>query len=629
MTHRTGFRLTRCASAAALALALSWAPAHAAEAHLDAGTIFAWTIDDVKAFDQGMRASDYGAFAADPAVQQIWQRVKAGVSALIAHSVRQASEDGAVDAESKAVFDNVSQLIADYWDALRNNSTGSFGFSVGIRNDAEGQIQPQFICHHQGDDRFVELHQRLMGIVGKLDPSLTPTTFSLRGVEFRGIQFPPIPALPGVVAPDGFFWGRSGNDYYLGISRAGLDEYVGAAAGAEVANPRLASSPFYQRAVADCGRGQVRTLLHFDPLWQLFDRYGAMVPDRDTIQTFMDVLALRQFHGYYGTMTVGARAIEQAGLIGVDKKVGLWSLMPDTNEPVVMPPHLNRSALMALATRFHFERILPLGENAARALGGDEAVATMNQFLDEGKVEAGVDIRGLLAGLEGSMFCAQPSGNVSGVGLEGLVTQASTMGLKLRDPALFRSTLEKIVSLEPSLWRTQVMAGQTMHVFGPPVNEGDEQFGPEVPRFGIGVDGDWLLFGMPLESLETVLATRQTEGEASRISSDPRFTSALAMVGGSGVMGSYSDAGALLANTFDSLRPMMSFLPLMLGGLGDDPEVQKLVDPRNIPDAELVKRYFGVSVAVMQSVDHGWRLRGVTPRVSPLPTAETKPPEKF
>lgn len=641
MTHRRLSAIARlaCAITTFLWLPLSPTDLKAADAHLDAGTIFVLSIDDVKAFGRGLAASDYGAFYADPATQEIWKRVRTGAAAMISKTIRETSEDGAMDPESKKAFNTVSGLISSYWDALREHSTGGFSFSIGIRSDAEGQIQPQFICHHQGGDPFADLHQRLIDIVGKLDPSLAPTTFFLQGVEFRGIQFPPAPGLPGVIAPDGLYWGRKGNDYYLGVSRAGLSEYLAAATAAEGAtggNARLGSSVFYQRAVADCGRGHLNVLLNLDPIWQLYDRYGAAIPDRDMIQTVIDVLALRHFHGYYGTMTAGAAAIEQSALVAVDQKVGLWSLMPATNEPVVMPAYLDKSSLMAMTTKMNFDRVMPLVENLARALGGDEAVGEMNEFIEEGKTEAGVDIPRLLAGLDGSIFYAQPKGAMpAGLDLEAMLTQSAVIGFKLRDPGLYRSTIDKIVGMEPGMCRPQTIGGQAMHVIGgsPEQDDASGMGGGDVPNMAFGVDGDWLLIGMPVASLETAMAARQLEGAANRVASDPRFAAALAKIGDTGVMASYSDAGSLLANSCDMLRPFMAMVPFLLGEYADDPEVQQLADPRNIPSAELIKRYFGIGAAVMQSVDGGWRLRGITPRVSPLPkapeAAPDKAPEKF
>lgn len=629
-------------------LAAAPRPALAGGGLHDPGSIFVLTIPNFKELRMGVAEGDLGAFLGDPEVIAIGERVTAGLTALVRMAAHEAAGgagardgDGINDgsgngdetaAEAARRLEQLGSWLSAYLRHHWNMCDGLWDLSVGLR-EAPGGPQPQMLLHFEGPESFDTHHRQLIDMMlAALPGELERVSFSAGGVEFMGCRPKAAPdtGLP-MTAPDGLFIGRQGNHYYLGISRGGLEEYVNAgkapAEGVAPA-PRLAQDGFYQRARAVTGTGHVEAFINMQPVWRLVKQFLPMASGGNPfIGMGFDLSGLDQWQGYHVAERFSKEGASVHAFMGLASRGGIWTVLPDANQDMKVAPFIARDAMQAIGMRMRLDRTMDLVYRVGEQLAGPDSRAMIDEQLAEATQQIGADPRALLAALEGDAFCdlLPPTADSMMGGVQPML-----IGLRLTDAAPFRAVLTKLSGPESMLpVRTETYLGRELLIIGEPEAAGFDGMsaGGSDATVGCTVDGDWLLIGVPAQRVHQGLRTRDAGPEA-QLATDPRFLKGLARLGTSGVGYSYYDMARAVGGTLDAVRPMLGFLPLAMGKMGEDPAVAGLFDPRNLPSQELVARYFGVVMGTIHHTPAGLEMKSFMPSVArPAPATDEKAPQ--
>lgn len=588
------FRFSMVALAVAATLAMS-PVAVANDAALDAGTVFMVSTGDVAELKSAMAASDFGAFAKDPQIQQIMTRMKSALTDLAAST---SGEPGSPEHQA-------SGAIQAYLNALCNDATGYFSFSIGVRNSESGP-QLQALLHCQGPDSIGAAQKQLVAAAARMSSEgMMRSTFAVEGAQFDGFDMPAMESPVG--SPDGMYFGQKGRNFYFGMSKAGLTEYLQAAAGGE-AKGRLGNSAFFKSAQQKMGKGHVRTLLNLRPVMDLVKMF---VPEEDETMRVMKALGVFNIDGYYAIQNLKPTGTEGAAVFGLSSKDGIWELFPETNKPNLMPGYVGKHAMQAVVGRMAINKTLDIVYKVAGAAMGEEARPEIDRGLADFQAETGIDPKALVAAFEGSMFFSNAAAAPDPSAMIPIATGAMVGGVKIADiPTIQRAldTLAKHPEMQ-GMMRSTTHLNRKLLVIG---GGGDEDpYGGSTPEYALTLDKDWLLMGT-LAEVKRALATLDG-GPLLQLSADPRLIASSAAVGSNGMMLSYSDNGAIICNGLDTVRPLLGFLPFLIG---DNPHLMKLCDPSNLPSNEVVKKYFGVSVGVVRSSSEGMWMEAFSPTVS-------------
>jgi hypothetical protein len=125
-----------------------------------------------------------------------------------------------------------------------------------------------------------------------------------------------------------------------------------------------------------------------------------------------------------------------------------------------------------------------------------------------------------------------------------------------------------------------------------------------------------LIFSTAAEEVQAALRLIDGEGGAP-FGSDKRTAAAFAKVmatQGNGI--SMSNVGENLSQAADLLRPLLGLLPLIAPDLASDENMLFLFDPENIPESELLRKYFGWQASRTSIVEGGLRMYTFSEQVS-------------
>ncbi|MFQ5655079.1 MAG: hypothetical protein ACE5GW_10155, partial [Planctomycetota bacterium] len=247
-------------------------PLEAADRDLDRNTVLLLSTENRPALRAAIEASDDGRFLKDPKIQEIINRLQNGFLKLMESGMKEA---GAADDEMK-IFSQFSSICGEACETLCKAITGRASFSAGFREDSAGGIQPQFIFQCQGGEEISALHRKVLDffLANDQENELRRTSLRIGGVEFQGFDVVKEHAAGPVVPPDGIYFGHKDGVHTVGISKAGLEEYLSVAAGGKTAaGGRLGDDPLFKRVLAQVGKGELFSFLNARPIWKLLERH--------------------------------------------------------------------------------------------------------------------------------------------------------------------------------------------------------------------------------------------------------------------------------------------------------------------------------------------------------------------
>ncbi len=610
---------SRIFTAIGLCTLLVSSPAWAGDKDFDENTILMVSSNNMTKMKAGWNASQYGSFTNDPAISKLWSHLEKGVTTL----VKQGIESQGMSDEDRAEFNQFSSLFADYWSALGTDVTGRFSFALGYRNDENGAMQPNLILHFQGSEKFAGLHSRMIDLlVSQSDGKVARTSMELQGVTFHGFNFPPEEGPPMIKMPDGLFFGNKGNDYYVGISKDGMSNYMkSAAATTSAGTGRLGGVSHYKHAVsATKVGGDMNLFVNLDPLWKFIPMAIAMTApqDSDEIMKVIGALGLMNLQSIYSTSSMSGVGIESDSFIAVKERAGLFSLIPNPGQTVQIPSFAPKGGLTAQVGRLQLDKILDLAMNLAGTIGGDEARQEMSNGLAEAEQElGGIKVAELFANLEGSVAWAEVRDNGEAPGMAMMsdptaMLGSGVFGFKLKDTAVYERLLTTLAS-HPEMGgmvKVESFLNRKVYVFG---DASSPEFGGGVPTPAISIDKGWLVIGLKGDDLKDAL--RISQGEPSgQLLSDPTFAALTKKVGGHGMAIMRQDVGKSIGGMAEMMKMMVGLLAMGLPEeIFSNKDLMYVLSPQNIPSSALFEKYFGQQVANMKVVEGGIHSKGWMP----------------
>ncbi len=478
------------------------APIAAADKDLDENTILLLSTENCRELRSAFHDSDYGAFLRDPEVQAIAGRLRTGCSNLFEFFVTKefgASTGDTPDAESnpRARLERVLGLASDYWRAFCQELDGRASISVGIAippAEADGRSFSQrmdddsridILAHFQGSAHFAALHARFLDLLvaerKRADPTAATAIeeLSLAGVPFRGLSMTALGIEPGESVPlDGIYIGQEGKDYYIGTLRASLTEYIEASRARPGAAPRgrLGGSPSFQRNLAALGRGQLCGYLNLEPIWRLVAAYSAdsaaekAAGGEPTPAQVLESVGLSELSAIGCQESYFEDGVADRWLVALGARRGIWELFPASVADVAMPSFVTKDCVAASVVTLRFDALIPLVLRLAREIGGDEAVALIeNDILEKAKAETGVDWKAQLANLSGPVVSCNLGMAPGASGPMAMAMPAMGhqifVAARLSDPTLVRDALESFRKDLPygALLDTETYEEQTLY----------------------------------------------------------------------------------------------------------------------------------------------------------------------
>ncbi|MEM7164656.1 MAG: hypothetical protein AAF581_04290 [Planctomycetota bacterium] len=577
------------------------------DAALDRGTILMISTDSITDMKAAVAKSDIGAFTKDKEIAQIWARIKTAVTELTD------SQMGPPGSPEQAM----GKALTSYLTAMCDDTTGRVSFSLGIR-DGEAGPQLQMLLHCQGKPTIGAAQQQLVDAMSKMSSEqMTRTSFEVAGTRFEGFDLAAMPS--PIRSPDGIYFGQKGDDYFIGVSRAGLAEYLSALGGGEAAAKRLGAESFYKASQGVIGDGHMKFFFNLRPAMQIAQMF---MPPGDETMMFINALGLFDLDGYYASQSFKSHGIEARGLVGLAARSGIFELLPTTNQPQQFPGYISRHSMQAFVLKLEINRLLDIVYKMAGAVMGEEGRGEVDNGLAEFKKETGLDAKTLIAALDGTCFFSNAMGEPDPNAMLPIAAGEMLFGLKVADMATIQNALD-VAAKSPELEgviRNETHLGRKLMVFGNTAE--DDLYAGATPEYAVTLDKNWLLFGV-LREVKHSLATLDGP-DTGRLNTDPRVMGPLAKVGTNGMMLSYTDTGATICSGLDVVRPLLGFLPFLIG---DNPQLMKLADPSNLPSNNVIKKYFGVSVASARSATGGIELTSLSPKVYTGAAAKEKAPK--
>ena len=612
-------QLNRSVRGLALLLALAiGAPALAADKDLGQRTLAFMSIDNFKAYKQATKESDFGRFMEDPQVQEIWRNLKTGFTKLISGALSQASS------EEQEAINAATALATEYCAALDEHATGRVAVSFGFV-DVEGAMQPDLLIHIQGGEAIDTQHQRIYEFLTKAfeGQPVQATSTTLAGVTFKAFEIlespPPVP----VKAPDGLYMGRKGNDYYIGISKQGIREYIEASTGSTAAN-RLGMNADYQRAVATAGRGQVNFFMNMGGFLDIVSSIGRQVPGGEAEMAEMNHALSAMGLDTMGVMllsaSIDASGTTTGGFFGLEGRKGLMKFVPTTNPSLTMPNFVPREVVNASAMSMRLDQTLNIIEEIAVAVGGDMAKQQMAGMFGQVEAQLGQKISDIVESWEGTVVSyTEPSAGAPAGGNPMMAMGAPTnmvLGIRLKDSNPMKKLVDTL-SGHPELgaaMRTSEFMDHTLHMVNL-AGDTPPEFAAGIPTPAFTIHKDWFLLGLSVESLQTSLRTAMG-GEEGRLVSSDDFKRARGTSTGNAMMITFADQAKALGDMVDTLRPLIGFMPMLIPDIGQNPDLLFLFNANNLPQRDLFERYFGTTCTTCSVVDGGIQISSRVPSVS-------------
>ena len=623
---------------ASLLLTAGSSPADAGGDRLGKYSVVVWTVDDWQAEREQGQDTDYARFFNEPSVQAIAERLISGIGELVSGGLEEQPE----------MMDDLT-MIWEHLSNLGEQMTGEFVLGVGYRMDM-GMPMPDMIVDFHGPAEFGVVHQEMLTkIQTMIEAGGAPASrrkFSIGDVEFSGIEM-----MPGV----GLYIGQFEDHHLIGTSKNGLEEYL--AEGDTAVGERFNSTRIYKLAQTHLKRGTSHGFVNMDALWNLTPMLDMAIggsasefgepsvdgdlpplPGQDPSPSepemkpskIIAALGLEAISGIASSSYIEEGGVGNDIVMGLEGRPGITGLIPQANSDITIPAFVPEGTIGLSLMKYDLSNIFDIGISIAAMLDGsdpEEIAAEMEAGLQMAKMTTGVDVMELIDSIEGTLCFFTPPRKTGEPAIDPMAMMMGggapsfpvVLGLKLAN----RGAIDKLMG---SLGRPEMMGaalqkdefmGRDLWSFDP-LGDVPPEFAGEGPSVVPSwcVEGDWLIFSTAAEEVQAALRLIDGEGGAP-FGSDKRTAAAFAKVmatQGNGI--SMSNVGENLSQAADLLRPLLGLLPLIAPDLASDENMLFLFDPENIPESELLRKYFGWQASRTSIVEGGLRMYTFSEQVS-------------
>ncbi|MBT7105190.1 MAG: hypothetical protein HN940_12950 [Planctomycetes bacterium] len=623
---------------ASLLLTAGSSPADAGGDRLGKYSVVVWTVDDWQAEREQGQDTDYARFFNEPSVQAIAERLISGIGELVSGGLEEQPE----------MMDDLT-MIWEHLSNLGEQMTGEFVLGVGYRMDM-GMPMPDMIVDFHGPAEFGVVHQEMLTkIQTMIEAGGAPASrrkFSIGDVEFSGIEM-----MPGV----GLYIGQFEDHHLIGTSKNGLEEYL--AEGDTAVGERFNSTRIYKLAQTHLKRGTSHGFVNMDALWNLTPMLDMAIggsasefgepsvdgdlpplPGQDPSPSepemkpskIIAALGLEAISGIASSSYIEEGGVGNDIVMGLEGRPGITGLIPQANSDITIPAFVPEGTIGLSLMKYDLSNIFDIGISIAAMLDGsdpEEIAAEMEAGLQMAKMTTGVDVMELIDSIEGTLCFFTPPRKTGEPAIDPMAMMMGggapsfpvVLGLKLAN----RGAIDKLMG---SLGRPEMMGaalqkdefmGRDLWSFDP-LGDVPPEFAGEGPSVVPSwcVEGDWLIFSTAAEEVQAALRLIDGEG-GSPFGSDKRTAAAFAKVmatQGNGI--SMSNVGENLSQAADLLRPLLGLLPLIAPDLASDENMLFLFDPENIPESELLRKYFGWQASRTSIVEGGLRMYTFSEQVS-------------
>lgn len=623
---------------ASLLLTAGSSPADADGDRLGKYSVVVWTVDDWQAEREQGQDTDYARFFNEPSVQAIAERLISGIGELVSGGLEEQPE----------MMDDLT-MIWEHLSNLGEQMTGEFVLGVGYRMDM-GMPMPDMIVDFHGPAEFGVVHQEMLTkIQTMIEAGGAPASrrkFSIGDVEFSGIEM-----MPGV----GLYIGQFEDHHLIGTSKNGLEEYL--AEGDTAVGERFNSTRIYKLAQTHLKRGTSHGFVNMDALWNLTPMLDMAIggsasefgepsvdgdlpplPGQDPSPSepemkpskIIAALGLEAISGIASSSYIEEGGVGNDIVMGLEGRPGITGLIPQANSDITIPAFVPEGTIGLSLMKYDLSNIFDIGISIAAMLDGsdpEEIAAEMEAGLQMAKMTTGVDVMELIDSIEGTLCFFTPPRKTGEPAIDPMAMMMGggapsfpvVLGLKLAN----RGAIDKLMG---SLGRPEMMGaalqkdefmGRDLWSFDP-LGDVPPEFAGEGPSVVPSwcVEGDWLIFSTAAEEVQAALRLIDGEGGAP-FGSDKRTAAAFAKVmatQGNGI--SMSNVGENLSQAADLLRPLLGLLPLIAPDLASDENMLFLFDPENIPESELLRKYFGWQASRTSIVEGGLRMYTFSEQVS-------------
>ena len=623
---------------ASLLLTAGSSPADADGDRLGKYSVVVWTVDDWQAEREQGQDTDYARFFNEPSVQAIAERLISGIGELVSGGLEEQPE----------MMDDLT-MIWEHLSNLGEQMTGEFVLGVGYRMDM-GMPMPDMIVDFHGPAEFGVVHQEMLTkIQTMIEAGGAPASrrkFSIGDVEFSGIEM-----MPGV----GLYIGQFEDHHLIGTSKNGLEEYL--AEGDTAVGERFNSTRIYKLAQTHLKRGTSHGFVNMDALWNLTPMLDMAIggsasefgepsvdgdlpplPGQDPSPSepemkpskIIAALGLEAISGIASSSYIEEGGVGNDIVMGLEGRPGITGLIPQANSDITIPAFVPEGTIGLSLMKYDLSNIFDIGISIAAMLDGsdpEEIAAEMEAGLQMAKMTTGVDVMELIDSIEGTLCFFTPPRKTGEPAIDPMAMMMGggapsfpvVLGLKLAN----RGAIDKLMG---SLGRPEMMGaalqkdefmGRDLWGFDP-LGDVPPEFAGEGPSVlpSWCVEGDWLIFSTAAEEVQAALRLIDGEGGAP-FGSDKRTAAAFAKVmatQGNGI--SMSNVGENLSQAADLLRPLLGLLPLIAPDLASDENMLFLFDPENIPESELLRKYFGWQASRTSIVEGGLRMYTFSEQVS-------------
>lgn len=590
---------------------------------LDKNTIIVFSVPDWQQSLSTSADSDVARFMAEPAVAETIERLTTGFTNLISNSFE-------ADEDSKNTFNMVWEHAA----RMHGEMTGQFVFGVGYRMDPDmGMPMPNVVVDFHAPAEFGDTHRKMLDMLkqgmeagGQM---AIPASFAIGDVEFSGLEM-----MPGV----GIYIGQFEDHHVIGTNKASLQGYL--ATGDTAVGERFGSTTIYKAAENTLRRGDTAFYFNMDAIWNLTPMMdmmaggglgggeGALDPSPSKM---ISAIGLDGVNGIAGKSYYSADGSGADVIVAMKGRPGILGIIPAENGDITLPAVIPADSSSAFLMRMNFSKVFDIVTNIGSAIEGrdpEEMRAEVDAGLEEMKEMTGIDVKSIVASLEGSVFGFTPPADpdapppnpmamMMGGGMG--PSMMFNFGFKINDREPWEAAMGKLGGPEmmgPAL-KKEEFQGREVWSFDP-LGDVPPEFAGDGPQFVPGwvFEDDWLMISMAKDDLLEMLRLADDEGGSHLGSSggSARIISKVKSTQGMSI--SLQDTGKQLSQSADILRPLLGILPLMAPEIAGNEDFLFLFDPSNIPESELFSKYFGWTATRVSVVPEGLKMYSFTERVT-------------
>ena len=623
--------------AAFLTMTPSMAEAQGDVGKLDKNTVIAFSVADWQEMLKEGKSSSAAQFFNEPSVKEIGSRLFEGVSRLIsAEIIMEESESEAIDF--------LKNLLSRWY----NENTGSMVIGLGYQVDTNvGLPMPNLMVDFNGPEDLGEPHRELLTLIrDRLDGEgspLIPTTFSIGEMEFNGLA-----AMPGI----GIFIGQEGTRHVVGTSRTAIENYLNE--GDTAVGSNFSTTKIYQSADRQLRRGSQSFFLNMDALWNLTPMAemlmgaGGGMSDSPSLTAILGATGVDSISGVAFRSYTDEGGAGSDGLVAMMGRKGLMSLIPTENGDIRIPDFVSEKTMYVSLMRLEFDNLVESIIEMVAAIEGsdpDEMRAMVDIQMEMVSGELGFDPREMLDAMEGTFVSSSPASDENKPLMQNPMEMmmgssgSANIMIRMRDRKVFDRIMEMVAS--PAMMGAMIDKDTFMEMdvwTYDPLGDMPPEFAGQGPAIAPSwtMTDEWLVLAMSNDDLKNMI--RSYKGEGRKFLENPDVSKVLAKVKATQGMGmSFTDIGENLATAANLLRPLLGFMPMMMGEAAQDENIMFLFDPSNIPESELFRKYFGWTASRMSIVDDGvkfytfmeWPAQEDGAGESEEKKAEKKEPAKF